>query len=70
MKLGFALALLALTGCESTQKWTHEHPTATRIIKGSLVLTAAGYALDSRGHGPIQHDVATPSVTCDGGNCK
>lgn len=45
------------------------YPKTTAFIGASLALTAYGMSRD-HGHGPIQHDVATPSVTCDGGACR
>lgn len=49
MKQGFALLVaLALTGCSSLSAFTERHPTATKVIVGSIALSAA-LALDSRG---------------------
>jgi hypothetical protein len=69
MKLTFTLALLALTGCAATGDWVETHPRTSTFIAASLVASAA-LSLDSRGHGPIQHDVATPAAICASGSCR
>lgn len=62
MKLGFALALLALTGCETCR----EHPMAC-----AAVVATAGTCIALSGHSSSRgHDVATPSVVCANGSCR
>src|SRR6185503_394475 len=60
---------LALTGCAATGDWVESHPRTSTFIAASLVASAA-LSLDSRGHGPIQHDITSQPVVCASGSCK
>jgi hypothetical protein len=66
------LALLALTGCSSISNFTERHPTTTKVIVGSIALSAA-LALDSRGGGPREEPrMSNPLVDCSKapGSCQ
>lgn len=65
MKLGFALALIALTGCQTMR----EHPRTTMFVASSIALSA-GVALAGRRDGTPEPRMSTPAVNCAQVSCK
>lgn len=59
------LLAMALSACQTME----QYPKTSAFIATSLALSAYRASRD-HGHGPIQHDVQTPAVACDGGACR
>lgn len=69
MKSVFPVLLVGLL-CGGCSTLTDQQRTIfKRVVITSLVITAAGAAID-HGHGSVDRHIPTPAVNCTAGACK